>query len=406
MLSGALLARLASIPPFAWAARLFDRWRPQWPPEQAVLPTDSQAPMPVLLPPPVVISAPEEPQVQSIAKAIHVGNLLDDLDDYFFWIRRLRSVHRDAYDLYSRVGGTVIGGDEKNAALANRADSRLPKDPAEWPAFFMISFPESDSAKDKIHAALIYFQKVRLGDSHIGNIVPFGKAIYHGVIFYSERKRHEATKTRVEFPCEFHVGVTADGGVYPLRTVVSHSQSIRHRRGATRSSRIEHRRVEYPPVLRQLAGDLNSVAEYVRFTFYIAMNFSVASADGIQINVRAPDGLAGRFSIPTEQTARFFKDREFEATVNGTRKKIFHAVREHARAAGAGRSVKVRAHYRGARRFDWKAYAVNITVPDLHHASLTKFTAEAHDAAGANPRRGFADMKETGERIRDHIWSR
>src|SRR5262249_4893031 len=69
------------------------------------------------------------------------------------------------------------------------------------------------------------------------------------------------------------------------------------------------------------------------------------------------------FGIPLAGCPKFFADRDLDVAVDGRRKRIFHHVSSHARQTRGG-TTRVRAHYRGARAFQWHHYSGKIVLPD------------------------------------------
>ena len=73
----------------------------------------------------------------------------------------------------------------------------------------------------------------------------------------------------------------------------------------------------------------------------------------------------------------------------------------------AGKSVFVKSHFRGLRRFIWNGYDVSVSMPGLHHVGLDLFTGagEQHDAGLPLPA-GMLTTKKAAKIMSDHITAR
>jgi hypothetical protein len=327
----------------------------------------------------------------------HVGDVLERLDDCFVWLRQLKRWARPFYDLFAKTG-TVVAPD--SMLLAPDAGEWTPPLVSKWPSFMGMSFPakiDDVHPKDRICPKLICCMKVE----RRGVFVPRGIVFYHVLLFYTRRS------DKFRWPENFFVGASEDGSVVPLRMPTVYKQTIR-RRGFG-EERISHKVVSYPQSLIEFNNEWNqehgasrTVEEFVSTTFFMIMSAVLASEKGAQINVSKAD-LSAQFAIPIERTAYFFRDRAFEATVGGARRKIFHAVRPHDRVLPDGRTVSVVPHFRGARKFDWRGHDVCITVPRHHHNPLSEFTAATFEMA--RPGEKFVEVAKAAAEFNRHLRS-
>jgi len=120
-----------------------------------------------------------------------------------------------------------------------------------------------------------------------------------------------------------------------------------------------------------------TVEELAKFIFSSTANIYDSSNDGVRINV-SNKNLVGVFNVAMHRTSKFFKDREKTVTSNGRTKPIFHVAKSHLRLVGE-KTIPVRMHFKGERKFTWKGYSVNITVPGVHHADVRQLTPAAID---------------------------
>jgi hypothetical protein len=97
----------------------------------------------------------------------------------------------------------------------------------------------------------------------------------------------------------------------------------------------------------------------------------------------------------------FFKDRDYDLTKLGSRKRIFHLVKEHTRRDGA----VVKQHYRGQRQFSWAGYDVKITVPGEDHFRIENMSVGTIDSEAAKMqkerKRNLITTEELGRRLRN-----
>ena len=362
----------------AWLRRLYRRVFGTR--SAASLPPDDQA-IEVVAP---VNEATAPPVAEPTASYVHIGDILDRLDDYFHWMRKLRFAAPDFYDLYSRIGGVVLP--ENALLLINKP--RISGGPADWPAFMASSFPEHEEGdeQERIYAKLVCFRKIKSGAYVQGGSL----TAYEGLLLYTTRKE------KLRYPMTFYVGVGDDGSVVPLRMPVTVKQHVRGRRGG---STINHRRVQYPSGLMSVAKERGMTAkEWASQTFYATLSAAIDAEKGGQVMAEKM-GVTARFSVPLDRLPYFFRDREYRS--GSRRAKIFHYVGEHERRIAKGVTT-VRAHYRGARRFVWNGYSIAITVPDFHHPSLSRFGATSWDEDQA-PNEETLDSREAGTFFRNHM---
>jgi hypothetical protein len=361
------------------------------------------------VPPPEVPAVPavaelieDEDEALPTTAATHIGDILDSIDDYMHWIGRLRAVDPTSYALFARIGGAIMPTTKK-AALSMELDPRAPSDPNDWPGFFMMSMPSAFDSPDRIAPKLIYFQKMSFSDTCGADIVPFEGIIYEGTLFFCERGKRRL------YPSRFYIGIGEDRKPRLLRQTSSSVQTIplkRRRKGEPEAVTLHHNRTAYPrPIVEHAKEHKMPASDFAAQLFYMTMSGVIGAFGGVQIAVRQKS-LVGRFGIPVERTAYFFKDRDLQVTVNGRRKKIFHAVRAHTRTMESGKRVSVKSHYRGVRNFDWKGYQVHISVLNHHHRPIEDFAAETREFGPdevAGP--GWMDQSETGETLRDYMWN-
>lgn len=371
-------------------------WGRVFPPPQVavVLAPDggTQAPVSAPVLPPVCDDEMYETGPESSGVFSLKEGLLDNLEDAFFYARRMRKADREAYDLHLRLGAALLPRNAYSQAEGLnewwRAGNR--------PAFGCVAFLDKNT-KEWLGMKFAYFTKIRRHSLDI--LPPEGRGtIYNLRVYYDDGK----TKTGGSLSC--HVEVARDGRILLCRERWSETRRIRHRkprRPGERFSYVQTARFGVPPFLAALAED-HGITPEVAVQHIMAVTADGhwrASSGMIQVRVRKGH-LAACFSIAQDRISRFFADRDL---CDGRKKKIFHAVRAHSRSGTESRKgSNVRMHFRGNRAFDWNGYRVIISVPGLHHGSLIEIEEGATILADEEPTpRGWIGPRRFGKVVGD-----
>jgi hypothetical protein len=329
---------------------------------------DSPAPAPALHIEPKATRAARRPAsgVPSLRSVV-----LNDLDRYFHYIRRLRRADPEAYGAYAKLGASLC--------VAGGVDDGL--DPfflRTLPAFGAVA-PVFTGDDDTIGAKFIYFTKYKRPPVRV-EAAPHARAVYLLSVYHDDQKIRLLDKRGFGVLWEIPIAIESDGTIRPLRTLNMERQTIRHRSRTGETSTIQHARWGLPDGLKIWAEERGrSPAEHVRMLFVLAANMYVREASGM-IRIEAEKGdLTAVFSIDPLTTPAFFRDRDGVRTTNGRRAAIFHVVRTHMRRLPDGRTIPIRMHFAGLRTFRWNGYTVSITVPGKDHASLIELDTAAID---------------------------
>jgi hypothetical protein len=345
-------------------------------------------------------NAEHRPEVFSFREAI-----LDQLADYMVYLKRMRRSDRESYDLYSQVGAHIIPP-EWNHAIND--DVEL----SPWwrktlPAFGAIASGvapgiEADEAKrNKIQPRFMYFRRYDRPPSTVER-VNIG-AIYAVTAYWDKTSWNRKSGVPTEFP----VCILPDGSVRLLRSMISRPQTIRHRKGKWRGyqTHLEHQRWGVHDFFKDWAAEKDFTPQQFLSRLFIscANQFEAANAEMIRI-AATRDNITAVFSIDIRHTPFFFADREQTFTESGRRRRIFHITRTHTRTTSGGRVIPVRTHFRGARRFNWNGYRMQISVPHLHHADPASFSVGAIDELAVLPTDGkLVDQRWLGAMMAEHI---
>lgn len=324
----------------------------------------------------------------------HFDDLLDKMDTYFKYLKLLKKDDRDAFDLYSKVGGQIIG----KSALIQQGTIN-----SDWmaarPSFGMAHMINEDSEYKGDHLPsvtpkLMYFQKVRQAP----HIQKTENEIYNLVMYYVDTRKPKLRK-----PFSWHVELLPDGSCRALKELTVSYAKV----GKRNPDWIPQRRWSLPEGLINLFYDHKytnqNVHQLSSNIFAMLANGCWYASHGVRINAKRGD-LMGVFNVAMDRTAYFFKDRERVTNANGKTARIFHVTRPHKRVLPDGREINVKMHFRGLRKFEWMGYQINITVPGIHHPDLNAFSAPVETFEDViNDTRGKLDMGQMGDLLASHI---
>ncbi len=307
-------------------------------------------------------------------------DILDQLEDYFFYIRRMRKVDPGGYALFSKVGAALV----PSQALAKWGDRIDP----EWgnsdtaPSFGAIGMlrhgDDEEKDYDWVPVRISYFQRMNKSKA----TVQYHPGVTYRCVGFYDKKKLRAS-------CEFYVAVQPDGRIVVLKEKRATKRRIKSRKKDRYGNRIGNFTLIthhwdwpsqlYPDVelrpddYRRKISPHEKGANWFRWTVDI---FTRANCD-IRIRVEK-DRVIGMFHVDLKRTAYFFIDRE-PVIIDGIKKRIFHHVRPHDRTLKDGRVTRVVEHFRGLRNFNWNGYQINITVEGLHHRNLLDLIAGGYD---------------------------
>lgn len=338
------------------------------------------------------------PQSEDTGVFYFRGALLDRLDIYFRAVARMKKAHRDAYDIYTRVGGTMIPSNSLASMCTLPAFWHTPKN---RPAFGCVHVASADRNDDNM-LQLLYFEKMAEPGPWI-ELAP-GADVYEVNAYLddlandaSERinklksRRWRRWLRQCGFVFQFWVAVEPDGSMRPLKTLQTDWKNITYRGngyrggGKTRkqvfSESIPQKYWSYPYNLRWWWKECHeqdkyheTIEEWACSTLRLIANFAQAAEFAVRISVEDAHEHRAVFALDWKRTSYFFKDRDVILTPKGKSARIFHIVRPHMRKGAGGQETAVHMHFRGLRRFKWGNYNVHITVPGLHHMPLVEFT--------------------------------
>jgi hypothetical protein len=328
-------------------------------------------------------------------------SVLDQLPLYMKYIKRMRSGDPEAYKLYSKIGANLTPPffHWNSGKLSPWWIETMPTFGAI--AFLQPKFDSEDSAASdrNICPKFFYFMKMKhppVSVERVNSGVVYAVTAYWDELSFSKMK-HGA-------PTEFPVVVNEDGTVRLLRSRISQTQSIRHKRGLEKGtiSTITRERWGVDEWFLEWAFDHQKNPQDFLTGLFIDVCNTFQQVNSSMIRVSAKKGaVSATFGVDVTRTPRFFDDREVTLNSNGKKQRVFHIARAHMRRTADGRSIGIKTHFRGLRKFSWNGYDILITVPGREHLDILEFNAgitdsdspefKEHNPNEFMPVEGFAD---------------
>ena len=316
--------------------------------------------------------------------------ILDHLENYFVHIRKMRRADRDSYNLYSKLGASIL----PSSSLFDRVELS-PWFRKAQPTFGAVALAigtenkEEEIKADILRPRFICFTKYDSAHQPAGIQRASGGTFYKVSLFWDD-----PAVPSMSAVTETGIVLTTDGVVVPLKQLVQKRTTIKHRKGAHRiSTRIQHKWA-HPSYFIEWAEKNGMTADAFLVQFFIlAANMFEASQSGTLSVTCRSKGLVAKFTVDPTRTAYFFKDRNTVVGARGQTRRIFHVVRVHERKNGQA----VKSHFRGLRSFCWNGFDISITVPVREHSSLADFSAPSLDVDGQIP--GHVGTAELADRL-------
>lgn len=348
--------------------------------------------------------------------------ILDQLDRYFVFLRRMYRHDRCSYDLYRQVGATLL---PYSAVASDKVDLQFlgqeleyksrPSDKPKLPPHFVRNMPafgcfaygtdtlteererqKGTNNKNCWIPKFLYFCKYRNPPPEIQPAS--GGCVYVCTIWYDRLDKVEAGR-----PACFAVLAQPDGSVRVLKILVTDQIQQRVKKGKDRGTTFSIPRKAWmvPDVVDPHEGETKTESLERLFCNTAAFHEAV---HGSMFRVSVTRGkLTATFSLNAKRSPYFFADRDLQVNQDGVKRRIFHIVRPHKRVLASGKEIYIKLHYRGARKFTWAGYEVLITVPGLHHIPLSEFDVGSVDSYWADKRADFVTNERMGRWLSDMI---
>lgn len=347
-------------------------------------------------------------------------DILNQLDKYQVYVKRLKRYDRETYETYRRLGAYVVDRSQRVDSYLGNKESRRGGLSGSFlrmlPGFGGVAYTigaDEHHAHDKddydpyIACRFSFFTKVT-------RVAPGVQLLNSGTTyrlrFYWDDKiaMSELIEGRDRgFSQDMLVNIDDDGTVRPLRVLKNHPQQIRHKQGVLRGSTttIHHQRWALPnfgdeknPWCRKYKV---SREDFLIELFVLTANSWITGAQQSMIRVTATkDNIVMPFVVDALKTPQFFADRDKVITQSGRAAPIFHVVRTHERR---GRAIKM--HFAGLRDFQWNGYQVKITVPGKDHLVHDEFPGGVREDASDDEKRDpeTASPEAIADMLADYI---
>ena len=340
-------------------------------------------------------------------------DVLDKLDLYLVYIKRLKKWDKEAYALYRRVGAFIC-----QMNLEASSGTLEPSLVQSLPSFGAVALGLGSSVElqepedDLIHIKFAYFTKLQRPGHDVERVNQ--GVTYRCHLYWDDQKKMDKSDVWGRhghgMGQDILINVLPNGTVRPLRILKVHRQVIKHRDHT--ASVVAHQRWGLPDI-REDNTKINpnsvwanlSMADAIVRLFSLVANFWVAAARHSMIRVTAvKGGVVMPFVVDATDTPAFFADREPVISEDGKKRRIFHVVRAHVRNTPRGMKG-VRLHFAGVRDFSWNGYQINITVPGKEHLDIADATFGALEDVPDEEQDGMMFLDEFAETIATMIGS-
>jgi hypothetical protein len=397
-----LLERLTSL----WRrlrAWLWDEWdkrdcaRENEPAPILLLPAP---PSPLLLPAPKLDVPPAAKRPRRKTARLK-ADVLDQLERYLVYIKRLRKWDPDGYATYRRLGAYLVDMD-----LQTQYARLEPAIVRSLPGFGAIAIGTSidyERETDSVPPRFAYFTKLKRPGQGVEQLRD--GTTYRMHVYWDDAKDKRLNRKRgYGVGSDFYVNVASDGMVRALRVLKSEAQMIRHRKRGGGTSTVMHQRWGIDVEMMVTPTIKITPAQRVQWLFVAFMNNWLANARQSMIRVTATKGnIVMPFVVDVLDTPNFFADREPVAGPKGQKQRIFHIVRAHKRTTKSGKGVAVHMHFAGLRNFTWNGYVINITVPGRDHLDINDCSLEFFEDMPEDQMTGMSTLADGAELLADHI---
>ena len=312
--------------------------------------------------------------------------ILDQLDRYFVYLRRMRARSKDEYELYRQIGAVILP--YAAVPLHFASDRKIKPHEREipepkLPTWFNLQRPTFGCF---VYGADPHTEKVELDESDPGrrgwNIwyprflsiskyerPPLAVEPAHGdgdvyvMSIWWDRPNDPKYRHADARHQDFAVFISRDGKKLRVLRQMSYSMVRIFSKRKNEWFKIPHHGFCIPQEYAAWAKDHECGVEKFLLSTFCSAVAHLEHAGYSMVRVTATKGsMSAVFGVNIKRMAYFFQDRDVTLTKNGIRKRVFHIVRPHERKTKSG-AVAVPFHFRGERCFEWAGYHIEITVP-------------------------------------------
>jgi hypothetical protein len=366
--------------------------------------------------------------------------ILDQMERYFMYLRRMQKHDPDSYSLYRQIGAYIVPymtshvgrwDDEKKDQRMTDREIEVMRAQCVLPSSFLKNRPgfgcfaygtdflteKRENMKspdpDRPHIWIpkfMYFTKYERPSPVIQPV--HGGDTYKMTIWWDhiDDKKDKKDKKRGGVPTDYAVFISRDGTdiriLRILETQTAWAEPKRRRNGHKEHTKtpIRVRSWHYPEFYKDWASQYGVTAQlHLKWLFCNSIEIMESAWAGSMIRVGvSKDDMAGCFGVDVRRMSYFFKDRDITLTENGARRRVFHVVRAHMREDGS----VVKMHFRGEKEFTWAGYDVRITLPGKDHHLLSEFKGGLTAEERALPNVEYDDMNTLGKLMANDIAGR
>jgi hypothetical protein len=357
-------------------------------------------------------------------------SILEQLDRYWVYLRRMKKHDPDSYQMYKALGATII---PYSATGANREHTPIHKMTTQeidecraniklspWfiktrPAFGCVAVgtdPLTEKEEQEgviggddkqwlIIPKFVYFVKYRQPPPEIQ--LMSGGDIYKMTIWW-DRPFDVNHKDKYGVPTDVCVFVSQDGQhIQILRTLDTKMVKIRSKKNGLNYDLIPQRAWRIPSNYVKWAKDhgLDAQTHLAHIFCGMTKKFEYSNLSMIRVNVYK-DNLCAVFGVNPRRLPYFFQDRNVQIDQHGSKKRIFHYVKSHQRSDGA----LIKEHFRGLRQFDWAGYRVLITIPGRDHLLFPEISLGLSDEYWMKDKKDVIYEGQFGEALAKNVQGR
>ena len=387
--------------------------------------------------------------------------VLDQLELYWTYLRRMQKRDPDAYVIYRRLGATILppaawflhDGPQRRDDDPPKTEHKRKDELTAWwkvnrPAFGCVSYGltsrveayeinppvtkrealpgQPSDYKKKIYNVwvpkFLYFNKYTHPPAHIQPIS--GGDVYSMTVWWdrpNDKRFQEKYGDKGGTPQTFPVFISRDGSnvhilkqretyrAKPPKSVQNRSyhdgKKGRKKPHAGRALKVFNT-WHYPEAFVEWATLHNADVDTFLCNLFIdtARAFEDSAYGMARVEVINGD-LTAVFSLDPRRMAYFFKDRDITLNKNGRRVRIFHLVKPHTVTTPTGKVIHKPFTFRGENEFDWAGYHVKITIPGRDHFILNEFDVGVsdEDSVDSEEKKRSHTMEESAELLRSWI---
>jgi hypothetical protein len=348
--------------------------------------------------------------------------ILQQLERYFVYVKRMKKHSPDDYEFYRQVGAHVLPysatGADRRQSKEDKKDTR-PIVLSAWfhqhrPSFGCFVYgadletEKYELAETKKHSdkgMILYVPKFMSYTKYAKappEIQPMSGGDTYKMTVWWDRPHDPKSKMKYGSPQEFGIFISRDGKqIAALRMLDTKWIPIREKH-KNHIFHIPQRAWHLPSDYEEWAKLHHENAQEFLARLFCDSVAHQEHAHYSMIRVAATKGdITAVFGVNIRRLAYFFQDRDIELNESGKRKQVFHMVRAYVRQDGTA----VRFHFRGTRQFTWAGYDVLITVPGRDHLMLNEIDIGATDEYWIDEKeqKKFLRWPEVGKKLADAV---